>query len=219
MMNTPWSLKQLAGVAVLSTVITGASHATTINFDSASTGAVEDTVADFKAYNTNGSDLVAEVSTDRAYSGNQSLKLVDNSTENKPFARREFASGAASVGAISVMVYVPSGNAKSSYFSVGTGKNNADRYFEVKISGSGIVQYENGGDDPEIGKISLDAWHELELWWAGGAFDVVIDGKTIIQSASILNADQTPTGITFYTGDKANAGNTTYIDDLTSDLF
>ena len=218
-MNTPWSLKQLAGVAVLSTVITGACNATTIDFDSASTGPVEDTVADFKAYNTNGSDLVAEVSTDRAYSGNQSLKLVDNSTENKPFARKEFAGGAANVGVVSVMVYVPSGNAKSSYLSVGTGKNNADRYFEVKISGSGIVSYENGSHDPKIGTLPLDAWHKVELWWAEDAFDVVVNGERMIEAARILNADQTPTGITFYTGDKASAGNTTYFDDLTSHLF
>jgi hypothetical protein len=219
MMNTPWSIKQLAGVAVLSTVICSAGHSGGFDFDSATTGAVEDVVSGFKAYNTDGSSLIAEVSNEMAHSGNQSLKLVDDSSANKPFARAEFAVGEQSIGMVSAMVYLPTGNLKSTYMSISTGKNNADRYFEVKFSGSGVVQYENGSDDPKIGQVSVDAWHNVELWWADSKFTVVIDGDTLVSDIDVLNADQTPTGITLYTGDKKNVGNTAYFDDLVSDLF
>lgn len=218
-MNTPIIFKQIAGVAVLTTALTSVVMASTFDFDNENLGAIEDSVAGFKAYNTNGGDLIAEISSDMAFSGSQSLKLVDDSTSNKPFARTEFSTGEAYEGSVSTMVYIPSGNVKSTYIAIGTGKNNSDRYFEVKLSASGTVQYENGSDDPKVGKVSLDEWHKFDLSWAEGVFSVVIDGEQLVDEAIVLNADQIPTGVTFYTGDKANAGNIAYFDDLTSDLF
>lgn len=173
----------------------------------------------FEGIYLDGSSLIGEISSDFAYSGTQSLKLQDLSTANKPYIRLPFAEGAADFGLVKARIYIPSGNAKSTYIHIGTGKNNSDRYFEIKITGSGVVQYENGNYDPDIASITTDEWHLFEVFWSDGKFTVGLDRKIVADEIPVLNADQVPNGVVFYTGDKSNAGNVAYFDDIRSDLF
>lgn len=175
-------------------------------------------------YNTNFTDglpSTATVSSDFASSGSNSLLIQDLDSTNKPFVTREFSTGAATSGSVSFDVYIPSSNEKTTYINVGAGKNNSDRYFELRLSGSGIVEAETGAEDKEIGAITNDEWNTLTLAWDGDNITITInsDDVTMTQSETGLTASNTPAQLTLYTGDTSGDANKAYFDNISSDLF
>lgn len=195
-------------------------HARTYELEGFAVGSQIDSVeTSFETYYLDGETLISEISNEVAYSGRNSLKLADYSFENKPYIRIPFANGQHDSGLIKTRVYIPEGNEKSTYVNLGVGKNNSDRYFELKISGSGDVQYEDGSFDPSIGMVTINEWHLVEIYWANDMVTVAIDRKIIADDIPVLNPLMAPNGITLYTGDKAGAGNVAYFDDIMSNLF
>lgn len=163
---------------------------------------------------------VAEVSTVKANGGTQSLYLADND-DNKPYAYREFTNSATS-GSVSIDVYTPSENTKTTYINIGTGKNNSDRYFEVRLSSS--IGYENSADgDVTLTSFSKDAWHTVTIAWTdANLVTVSLDGTevaTAIDQTTLGLDSTTPTQFTMYTGDSASTVNSVYFDNLNSELF
>ncbi|CAM4306333.1 hypothetical protein [Vibrio neonatus] len=164
----------------------------------------------------------AEVSKVVANGGINSLMLKDESTTTKPFATREFKAAAPS-GSVSIDAYFSSANVKSTYINVGVGKDNADRYFELKQTNKKL-EYEAGDTDIKIADITPDTWYTVNLSWTqDGTFSVSLNGKVvksgIKQSTTGLGAANIPTQLTLYTGDKSGNANTAYFDNLKSDLF
>lgn len=170
---------------------------------------------------TDGLPSTATVSSDVASSGSNSLLIQDLDTTNKPFVTRAFSAGATTSGSVSFDVYIPDTNEKTTYISVGAGKNNSDRYFELRLSGSGKVEAETGSDDKEIGAITNNAWNSLSLTWDGDTITVTINGEevTMTQSETGLTASNTPSQLTLYTGDTSGSANKAYFDNIDSDLF
>jgi hypothetical protein len=198
---------------------------TVINFDDLSAGTQIDTAdSTWKTEKVNGTTLLANVSSDVSMSGANSLYLNDGDATNKPYAYKAFAAGPAQEGSVSFYAYVPSSNVKSVYANVGTSKNNADRYVEIKFSGSGKVEYEYGSEDQEIAKVIPDSWIFCKIAWAtDGTFDVYInDQETPVATAIPVYSDfaaNFPTQVTFYVGDTKSDASVVYIDDVQSDLF
>lgn len=164
---------------------------------------------------------LAVVSSDQAKSGENSLLLHDTDSSNKPYATREFVNGPSTSGNISFDVFIPSSNIKTTYINVGSGKNNADRYFELRISGSGKVEAETGDTDKEIGAIESDTWASLDLAWDGDKITVTINGETVemTQEETGLSSANTPSQLTLYTGDTTGNDNKAYFDNIDSNLF
>lgn len=187
----------------------------------------------WSSYNTDGTTstggtLIAEVSSDQSLNGSNSLYIFDGSSTNKPFAAKTFSAGAAATGSVTFNAYIPDANEKTTYVHIGVGKNNSDRFFELRISGSGTVGYESGEVDTDIGSVSTDAWAEYTLAWAPSDdgsdtnITVTIDGVvlgTYAQTLSGLTATNIPSQLTMYTGDTSGDDNAAYFDDLSSDLF
>lgn len=200
--------------------------ATEINFDDLTAGTQIDMAsAYFSVQKVDGTTMIAEVSSTMAKSGANSLYLLDNSTADKPFVLADFAAGPAEAGTISFDAFIPSSNEKIVYINVGVGKNNSDRYFEMRISGSGKVEYEAGSDDPDVAKIPTGVWHNITFNWADGKFSFIIDGAPVEAATNVsvsstgLNVNNVPTTLTIYSGDKRSTGTEVYIDNITSDLF
>ncbi|MGV3002323.1 hypothetical protein [Vibrio sp. E150_018] len=170
---------------------------------------------------TDGLPSTATVSSDFANSGSNSLLIQDLDSSNKPFVTREFSAGSSTSGSISFDVYIPSSNEKTTYINVGTGKNNSDRYFELRLSGSGKVEVESGDSDKEIGAITNDEWNSLSLAWDGDNITITINNEkvTMTQSETGLTATNTPSQLTLYTGDTSGDANKAYFDNISSDLF
>ena len=170
---------------------------------------------------TDGLPSTATVSSDFASSGSNSLLIQDLDSTNKPYVTREFSAGAATSGSISFDVYIPSSNEKTTYINVGTGKNNSDRYFELRLSGSGKVEAESGDSDKEIGAITNDNWNRLTLAWDGDSITITInnDEVTMTQSETGLTSSNIPSQLTLYTGDTSGDANKAYFDNIDSDLF
>ncbi|TCS43872.1 hypothetical protein [Reinekea marinisedimentorum] len=195
-------------------------QARTFELEGFAVGSQIDTVeTSFETFYLDGETLIGEISNDVAYSGRNSLKVADYSTEDKPYVRVPFAGGQHPSGLVKARVYIPEGNLKSTYINLGVGKNNSDRYFELKISGSGDVQYESGSFDPSIGSVSINEWHLVEIYWANDMVTVAVDRKIIADDIPVLNTAFSPSGVTIYTGDKSGAGNVAYFDDIMSNLF
>jgi len=216
------NVKSLLASVFTCSVIFSASYlqARTFELEGFTVGTQIDAVeASFETFNLDGETLIAEITDEVAYSGRNSLKLADYSTSDKPYVRIPFANGPNESGLIKARVFLPKGNKKSTYINVGTGKNNSDRYFEIKISGSGAVQFEGGSFDPSITSVPVDAWHLIEIYWANDKVTVAVDRKIIADDIPVLNANLNPTGMTIYTGDKSGSGNVTYFDDIMSNLF
>ncbi|ELB1638441.1 hypothetical protein QPB21_000881 [Vibrio alginolyticus] len=195
------------------------------NFDSYPVGTnISSANSSWKEYNTVADDSstltsVAVVSDDVSKSGANSLLISDTDTTNKPYVTREFSNGATSNGSVSFDVYIPSDNEKTTYINVGSGKNNSDRYYELRISGSGKVEAEAGSDDVEIGTITTDAWNSMSLAWDGDEINVSINGKTVdapSQSETGLDATNTPSQLTIYVGDTSGASTKAYFDNIDS---
>ncbi|WP_045424092.1 MULTISPECIES: hypothetical protein [Vibrio] len=165
----------------------------------------------------------AEVSDDQSNGGTQSLFLADNHTGSKPFAMREFSAPATS-GSVSLDVYFPSTNEKSTYINIGNGKNNSNRYFELNQSGS-TLKYEAGDNDVTIASdIARDTWHSITLAWsAAGLITVSMNGEVIAenveQSSTGLDSSIVPSQLTLYTGDNSGNSNKAYFDNVDSTLF
>jgi hypothetical protein len=165
----------------------------------------------------------AEVSDTLASGGTQSLYLEDSHSGTKPFAMREFAAPATS-GSVSLDVYFPSSNQKSTYINIGDGKNNANRYFELNQSGSNL-KYEAGTDDVLLkGDIARDTWHSLTISWTdAGYITVTMNGEVLLadidQTSTGLDSSIVPSQLTLYTGDNSGVSNSAYFDNLNSDLF
>lgn len=164
---------------------------------------------------------LAIVSSDQAKSGSNSLLIEDTDTANKPYAVRSFANGAATAGSLSFDVFIPSSNEKTTYINLGAGKNNSDRYFELRLSGSGIVESETGDTDTEIGTIETDTWASLSIAWDGDKITVTINDATVetTQSSTGLDAANIPSQLTLYTGDTKGNANKAYFDNIDSSLF
>ena len=103
----------------------------------------------------------------------------------------------------------------------GTGKNNSQRYFELRLNAAdGIVQYENGSDDVEVAKFTADQWHTFNATWADGKFSISIDGVASPEATNVdvgstgLSTGNIPTTVTFYAGDKSSSGTAAYIDNI-----
>ncbi|WP_413700753.1 hypothetical protein ACLKMH_02570 [Psychromonas sp. KJ10-10] len=198
-----------------------------VNFDSLTAGTQID-VADptWSVEKVNGSTLVAEVSANMSKSAPNSLYLFDDSSADKPYALLKFAKGAATSGSVSFDAYIPSQNPKTVYVNFGVGKNNSQRFFELRLNAKdGIVQYENGSKDVKVADFTADQWHTYTATWVDGSFSIAIDGvasptATNISVASTgLSASNTPTTVTFYAGDKKSTGTSAYIDNIESTLF
>lgn len=206
--------------------VTGAAASTGIHFDDLTAGTQIDMASpNWSVQKVDGSSMIAEVSSDMANSAPNSLFILDNSSSDKPYALAHFANDmVAAEGSVSFDVYIPGSNEKTVYVNFGVGKNNSDRYFELRLSGSGKVQYEAGSDDPKIATMSTDAWHTFDVSWSNGTFSVSIDGAaTDAQNISVestgLSVENIPTTVTFYAGDKSSKGTQVYFDNIVSDLF
>tara|TARA_R110001583_G_scaffold7720_10_gene38012 strand:- start:36511 stop:37263 length:753 start_codon:yes stop_codon:yes gene_type:complete len=217
-----------SSVAVVSSpAVAAPTGITSVNFDNLTAGTQIDMAdASWSVEKVNGSTLVAEVSANMAKSGSNSLYLLDDSTADKPYALLKFANGAATAGSISFDAYIPSTNPKTVYVNVGTGKNNSQRYFELRLNATdGVVQYENGSEDVKVADFTTDAWHTYNATWADGKFSISIDGQPSASATNVsvastgLSASNIPTTITFYAGDKSSAGTEAYIDNIESTLF
>ena len=203
------------------------SNVPTINFDSYTAGTQIDAAAsNWSVEKVDGSTMIAEVSSTMAKSAPNSLYIFDNSTADKPYALLNFKDGAMASGSVSFAVYIPSTNPKTVYVNFGVGKNNSDRYFELRLNGSaGVLEYENGDDDPDVATFAADKWHTINATWADGAFTLSFDGVACPDATNVtvastgLSVDNIPTTVTFYAGDKSSAGTYAYIDDIQSDLF
>lgn len=165
----------------------------------------------------------AEVSTTQSNGGVNSLYLADAHSGSKPFAYREF-SAASTSGSVSIDVFTPSTNTKVTYINIGVGKNNSDRYFELRINGDDL-EYEAGSSDVDLAEngFTQDAWHTINIaWTSAGMVTVSLDGtaySAIDQSTTGLTSTNIPTQFTIYTGDNSGKVNTAYFDNLDSDLF
>lgn len=193
----------------------------TDDFESYTVGdSISDASTDWSTANIdNGS--VAEVSETQANGGTQSLYLADLD-DSKPYAYRSFSSTGTS-GSVSVDVYTPSTNTKTTYINVGTGKNNADRYFEVRLSSS--LGYENStdGDVTLDTSFAKDAWHTVTIAWTeADLVTISLDGTEVatdIDQTTLSLSSDTPTQFTVYTGDSDSTVNSAYFDNVDSDLF
>ena len=213
----------VTSAVLLSVSMSSNIFAETFNFDKlADNTAISESNSGFEFINFDGSDIKAIASTEQAHSGSTSLKMIDKSTSTKPYVRKTFAAGDANKGKLSVQIYVPDGNSKSTYVALGKGitaEKGVERYLEVKVSGSGNVSYENGKTDPKIGSVDTDTWNEFVVEWGEGKFNLTVNGEKMGNNLPILNAEILPTSVILYTGDNKNPKNVAYIDDLSSDLF
>lgn len=201
--------------------------AETINFDNLTAGTQIDSAApNWSVEKVDGSTMIADVSSTMAKSGSNSLYLLDDSTADKPYAILPFANGETASGSLSFDAYIPSDNAKTVYVNFGTGKNNSQRYFELRLNASeGTIEYENGSPDVKFAELTTDQWHNYTATWSNGKFSVAIDGVPAPDATNIsvestgLSTSNIPTTVTFYAGDKSSAGTAVYIDNITSDLL
>lgn len=199
----------------------------TDNFDSYAVGANISTAnPSWIEYNTSsnsGEDVAQAIITDeQASSGPNSLLISDDHSSTKPMVAREFAASVSNNGSVSFDVFIPSDNSKTTYVNIGSGKNNADRFYELRISGSGKVEAETGSDDIEIGAITTDAWNSMSLSWDGDDISVSINGTTVDapnQSETGLDATNTPSQLTLYVGDNSGVGSKAYFDNINSEQF
>ena len=166
----------------------------------------------------------AEVSETMANGGLNSLYLADKNTGTKPYAWRTFSDTTVTSGSVSIDVYTPSNNAKTTYINVGVGKDNADRYFELRLSSNlGYENSDSGDVTISDSGFTQDAWHTVNIAWTeANIVTVSLDGTVIAenidQSTLGLNANK-PTQFTVYTGDTGGNDNEAYFDNLDSDLF
>lgn len=204
----------------------GSAASAGIHFDDLIAGTQIDMASpSWSVQKVDGSSMIANVSSTMANSAPNSLYLLDNSSSDKPYALAHFANDApAAEGTVTFDAYIPGSNEKTVYVNFGVGKNNSDRYFELRLSGSGKVQYEAGSDDPKIATTTTDEWHTYTVSWTNGTFSVSIDGvATDAQNISVestgLGVENIPTTVTFYAGDKSSTGTQVYFDNIVSDLF
>lgn len=200
----------------------------TEDFDSYTVGVnVSATNTSWKEYNTraDGSNTytsVAVISDDFAKSGANSLLISDTDSNNKPFVTRDFSTGPTLDGEISFDVYIPSSNEKTTYINIGSGKNNSDRFYELRISASGKVEVEAGENNVEIGTIKTDTWNNISLAWNSDEINVLInnvDTSAPKQSDTGLNSDNTPSQLTIYVGDTSGTSTKAYFDNIDSAQF
>lgn len=198
----------------------------TIDFDNLKAGVQIDSTSDYwSVQKVNGTTMIAEISTTESKSAPNSLYLLDNSSSDKPYALLNFPNGQSAKGTVSFSSFIPSTNAKTVYVNIGVGKNNSDRYIELRLQGSGLLQYENGSDDKDIGRFTTDEWHTFAVTWENGLFTVFVDGIPSDNATDIsvkstgLSTSNIPKTITFYVGDKSSTGTIAYIDDIKSDQF
>ncbi|WP_435235784.1 hypothetical protein ACR30L_18920 [Psychromonas sp. PT13] len=211
----------LPAVFLINGVVSSAS-ADTINFDNLTAGTQIDAAdPSWSVDKVDGSTMLAEVSAKMAKSGSNSLYLLDDSTADKPYAILPFENGPAASGSISFDAYIPSDNAKTVYINVGVGKNNSQRYFEIRLSASeGKAEYENGSPDMKFADFTPDQWHTYTATWGNGKFSIAIDGVAMPDATDIsvestgLSTDNIPTTVTFYAGDKSSKGTAAYIDNV-----
>lgn len=220
------SLIKFLTLSVITSTKESTGETGTVDFDNFTAGTQIDMASgNWSVEKVDGSTMLAEVSSTMAKSAPNSLYIIDNSPSNKPYALLKFADGPAPTGSLSFSVYIPGTNAKTVYVNFGVGKNNSDRYFELRLNGSGKVEYESGSDDPDIANISTDEWHTFTADWANGAFSISIDGSPLADATNVsvestgLSASNIPTTITFYVGDTNSTGTHCYIDDMQSNLF
>jgi hypothetical protein len=219
--------KRFNKIFLVALAVPAVSFASVVNFDNLSAGTQIDAAdSSWSVEKVNGSTMIAEVSDKMAKSAPNSLYLLDESPDDKPYALLKFADGEAASGSISFDAYIPSTNLKTVYINVGTGKNNSQRYFEIRLNiEGGIVEYENGKKDVKVADLVPDQWHTYNATWADGKFTLSIDGvvsstATDVSVASTgLSTSNTPTTVTFYAGDKKSAGTSAYIDNIESTLF
>ncbi|KDN29961.1 dystroglycan-type cadherin-like protein [Vibrio fortis] len=180
--------------------------------------------------------IVAEVSTEQASSGDNSLLLHDNSGLGKPVVSRTFAEGAES-GSVSTKVYVPAdGYVKSTYLYLGdsTSGSSSSRFTEL-VFGSSAVKFRNeSGSQKDLASYAQDAWVDVTMAWepnsdsSGYDVTITVDGQEYTsyedggQSYSLVaeNASESaPTLFAVYVGDNGTSGTYSYFDDLDSELF
>lgn len=215
-------LKLLSGVICAGAMSFGIAQAQSFDFDGMTAGqSIDKADATFSVINLDGSDISAVVSSEQAYSGSNSVKLMDGSATTKPYLHKAFANGAAAEGKVSVKVYTAGSNGKSTYVAIGKDVtvDGVERYLEIQSTGSGKVKFEAGKSDPEISQVQRDTWNEYVIEWAEGSFSLTINGELIEDGLPIVDPDNVPTGIVIYTGDNKSTGNVAYVDDLSSDLF
>jgi len=211
----------LPAVFFINGVVSSAA-ANTINFDNLTAGTQIDAAdPSWSVDKVDGSTMIAEVSNKMAKSAPHSLFLLDDSSTDKPYAILPFDNGATASGSISFDAYIPSDNAKTVYVNVGVGKNNSNRYFEIRLSASDAkVEYENGSSDMKFADLTTDQWHTYTATWGDGKFSIAIDGTAMPDATNIsvkstgLSTDNIPTTVTFYAGDKSSEGTSAYIDNI-----
>lgn len=200
----------------------------TEDFDSYTVGVnVSAANTSWKEYNTraDGSNTytsVAVISDDFAKSGANSLLISDTDSNNKPFVTRDFSTGPTLDGEVSFDVYIPSSNEKTTYINIGSGKNNSDRFYELRISASGKVEVEAGENNIEIGTIKTDTWNNISLAWNSDEINVLInnvDTSAPKQSDTGLNSDNIPSQLTIYVGDTSGTSTKAYFDNIDSAQF
>ncbi|WP_141678046.1 LamG domain-containing protein [Vibrio splendidus] len=171
----------------------------------------------------------AIVSLNPTDANSQSLYLEDLNSGSKPFAIREFTSGAES-GSITVDAYIFDANTKSTYISIGNGKDNANRFFEIRES-NGKIYYENGSSDVSLGSYDNDTWHTIMVKWDGATgvegndalvnvyINDLLVAEDVAQSSTGLDNTVIPSQLNLYTGDNSGDANKAYFDNVTSSLF
>lgn len=197
------------------------------------------TISDVGAnWNTNNikNGSIAAVSDEAANGGDNSLYLYDGDAEvgvstnadyykgSKPSAYLAFTGSDLTAGTVTFDIYTPDTNEKVTYVNIGTGKNNSDRYFELRINGDDL-EYENsatGDVDLAENGFTTDAWHTVSIsWTVDNMVTVTLDGVSYgAINQTTLGLDATTVGyINIYTGDDNSSGNEVYIDNITSTLL
>lgn len=151
------------------------------------------------------------VSTEQAYSGTRSMKLVGGGTNPVVYIPLIHADGMS----IQQQIYKPlaSYSGKDVYIYHG----DATHYIDILLNGWGDVKYYDTTGLKDTGAdITPDAWQLLEINnidWTAHTYDILLNGVLIKASAAMNAGDPTTADKLYYSG-SIFAGYDSYIDDV-----
>lgn len=197
------------------------------DFESYSTGIPLDVVSnDYELYGVDGFTTIAEVSSDVANSGENSLYIEDSSTDNKPRVARVLPVSDADEGSVSISVYIPSdGYVKSTYVHLGGAINasSSSRFTEIIFGGSDIKFRNYDSVQMSVTSYEKDRWIDLTISWLGDVVSIIVDGIEYstyqnhydgLEYDMIAENDVLPSYLVVFCGDNSSTGTYAYIDDI-----
>ncbi|MDC7220270.1 MAG: hypothetical protein PQJ59_10035 [Spirochaetales bacterium] len=156
----------------------------------------------------------SKVSNSLAYSGGNSLYMSDYSTADSAEIQYKILDELAS-GTVKYAIYIPSNEPGTNYCTLGTSTSSSGYLIDVSITSAGNIKYRRPDRGLEtVTKISLDAWHTVEIKWNTSAnqFIMMVDGEKVVQQGLIQNAY--PSYLFFKTGSNSKTGQAIYLDDI-----